>query len=261
MAYMKLEELNKSQIILLTLLTSFVTSIATGIVTVALIEEAPADVTRVVQRVVEHTVETVTPGEQQATVITTEKTVIVKESDLIAESVKKTQSRVLSIVDDAGAFVTLGTLVSTNGLIVADVSTLADGKTYSIQVGDTAMPLKVLGADGGVALLQFTGDAVKTDKVVLADASPSLGQTVFTFVGEKAGGIAQGIVARVTDTAITTDISAGSVTAGAPIFTVDGQLAGISAQTSRDVNASAYVPVSVIKALIQKATAPPEPAS
>jgi hypothetical protein len=104
MAYMKLEELNKSQIILLTLLTSFVTSIATGIVTVALIEEAPADVTRVVQRVVEHTVETVTPGEQQATVITTEKTVIVKESDLIAESVKKTQSRVLSIVDDAGAF-------------------------------------------------------------------------------------------------------------------------------------------------------------
>lgn len=253
---MKLEELSKSQIILLTLLTSFVTSIATGIVTVALIEEAPADVTRVVQRVVEHTVETVTPGEQQATVITTEKTVIVKESDLIADSVKKTQSRVLSIVDDAGAFVTLGTLVSTNGLIIADVSTLADGKTYSIQVGETAMPLKVLGADGGVALLQLTGDAVKTDKVPLADASPALGQSVFTFVGEKAGGIAQGIVARVTDAAITTDISAGSVTAGAPIFTVDGLLAGISAQTSRDVNASAYVPVSVIKALIQKVSAP-----
>ena len=38
---MDLEHLNKTQIILLTLLVSFVTSIATGIVTVSLLAQAP----------------------------------------------------------------------------------------------------------------------------------------------------------------------------------------------------------------------------
>lgn len=254
---MKLEELNKSQIVLLTLLTSFVTSIATGIITVALIEEAPADVTRVVQRVVEHTVETVTPGEQQATVITTEKTVIVKESDLIAQAVAQNAPRIVSVQDAKGAFVSLGTLVSTGGLIAVDASTLADGATYSITVGEDAMPLAVVLKESGVALLRFDAESVKTEKVLFADVSPALGQTVFTFVGEKAMGIAQGIVARVTDESITTDISAGSVTAGAPIFNVDGNLVGITTGTSRAINASAYTPVSVIKTLVQKATAPP----
>lgn len=257
MAYMKLEELNKSQIVLLTLLTSFVTSIATGIITVALIEEAPADVTRVVQRVVEHTVETVRPGEQQATVITTEKTVIVKESDLIAEAVSKNASRVVSVRGTDDAFVSLGTLVSTTGLIAVDAAVLADGTTYRIAVGEESMPLAVVAKESGVALLRFDAESVKTEKVLFADASPALGQTVFTFVGEKAMGIAQGIVARVTEESITTDISSGSVTIGAPVFTVDGNLVGITTAASRAINPSAYTPVSVIKTLVQKATAPP----
>lgn len=258
MVYMKLEELNKSQIVLLTLLTSFVTSIATGIITVALIEEAPADVTRVVQRVVEHTVETVAPGEQQATVITTEKTVIVKESDLIAQAVAQNASRVVSVQDAKGAFVSLGTFVSTTGLIAVDASALANDTKYTLQVGEDTLPLKVAADDSSVALLRIDGEGVKTEKVTLADASPALGQTVFTFVGEKALGIAQGIVARVTDESITTDISAGSVTAGAPIFNIDGNLVGITTGASRAINASAYTPVSVIKTLVQKAQAPPD---
>jgi hypothetical protein len=45
---MNLEQLNKTQIILLTLLVSFVTSIATAIATAALIQKAPADITRVI---------------------------------------------------------------------------------------------------------------------------------------------------------------------------------------------------------------------
>lgn len=251
MSYMDLEKLNKSQIVLLTLLTSFVTSIATGIVTVALIEEAPADVTRVVQRVVEHTVETVSPSDQQATVITQEKTIIVKESDLIAQAVAKNKSRVLSVYNASDVFVSLGTLVSDSGtLVLDDASITADG-VYHVRVGEETMLLKLLKKEQGVALFAFAGDAVKTDRVTFVSTAPTLGHTVFTFVGEEALGIAQGIVARITDTALTTDISAGSITPGAPLFTVDGELAGITTVTSREKNPSAFVPAAVIATLLE----------
>ena len=81
-----MEELNKTQIVLLTLLVSFVTSIATGIATVSLMEQAPEDVTRIINRVVERTVETVTPI-QGASVITKERTVVIREEDAITETI------------------------------------------------------------------------------------------------------------------------------------------------------------------------------
>ena len=88
MRAMDIEHLSKSQIILLTLLVSFVTSIATGIVTVSLMEQAPPSISQSVNRIVERTVEKVVPGSQTASVITREKTVVVKESELIPQAVE-----------------------------------------------------------------------------------------------------------------------------------------------------------------------------
>jgi hypothetical protein len=77
-----MEDLNKNQIVLLTVLISFVTSIATGIMTVSLLQEAPIEVTKNINRIVEKTIETVTP----ATILTPSQkeitTVIVKEEML-----------------------------------------------------------------------------------------------------------------------------------------------------------------------------------
>ena len=85
---MDIEHLSKSQIVLLTLLVSFVTSIATGIVTVSLMDQAPPAIAQTVNRIVERTVEKAVPlGQAASTVVTTEKTVVVKESDLIVQAV------------------------------------------------------------------------------------------------------------------------------------------------------------------------------
>lgn len=60
---MDLKDLNKSQLILLAILLSFVTSIATGITTVTLMEEAPKTITIPINRVVRETVEKIVPAD------------------------------------------------------------------------------------------------------------------------------------------------------------------------------------------------------
>src|SRR3954465_6372606 len=59
---MNMEELTKSQIVLLTLLVSFVTSIATGIVTISLLDQAPPEITQSVSRIIRETVESAVPA-------------------------------------------------------------------------------------------------------------------------------------------------------------------------------------------------------
>ncbi len=59
---MDVQDLNKSQLIMLAVLLSFVTSIATGITTVTLMQQAPDSVTVPITQVVRETVEKVVPA-------------------------------------------------------------------------------------------------------------------------------------------------------------------------------------------------------
>src|SRR3989338_1284698 len=91
-----MENLTKQQIILLTLLVSFVTYIATGIVTVALMNQAPVGVVQTINRVVERTIETVTsPPKETKTIV--KETVIVNPEDQIVSAVEKTSKSVVRI--------------------------------------------------------------------------------------------------------------------------------------------------------------------
>jgi len=259
---MDLEHLNKSQIVLLTMLVSFVTSIATGIVTVSLIEEAPADVTRVVQRVVERTVEQVAPAEaQQATVITREKTVIVKESDLIAAAIAENKARVVSIVDAAtGAFVSLGVFIDETGTLATDASALQKGGGYAVDVGaEEFIPAKVTyeGGARGVALLKIEAGNAGVVAIVPTELSVQLGQTLVAFVG--GGSITQGIATELGEAGyISTSISGVKIAPGAPLINVDGEVVGLSTGVSRKVGGGVFAPIRAVLAALNPVEEAPQ---
>lgn len=77
---MDVKDLNKSQLILLAILLSFVTSIATGITTVTLMQQAPASFTVPVTRIVRETVEKIVPAESTKT-----QTLSAEEKKLLAD--------------------------------------------------------------------------------------------------------------------------------------------------------------------------------
>src|SRR3990167_10920392 len=96
--------MSKHQIVLLAFLVGFVTSIATGIVTVSLMDQAPPSITRTINQIVERTVEKVVPaavpasqGAAAATVIK-ETTVVVKNDDLVAQSIAGVQKGIVRII-------------------------------------------------------------------------------------------------------------------------------------------------------------------
>ena len=86
-----MENLTKTQLILLVLLVSFVTSLVTGIVSVTLVNQAPAQVTQTINRVIERvTVGQDKPSGGEALVITSE--------DLITKLVSDTLPAVASVI-------------------------------------------------------------------------------------------------------------------------------------------------------------------
>lgn len=267
-----MEDLNKNQIILLVLLISFVTSIATGIMTTSLLQQAPLEVTRNINRVVEKTIETVipatvtTPGQKEVV------TVVVKEEDLIVDSINKNLKSIVRIKEKDGVTGTvslygMGMVMTKDGVIAADRKTFASGNVYTVVMSDEKeFPLTIIGLDKQTNFILFKanqGDKV-TEKTayafspaVLSDADPKLGQTVIALGGEDTNIV---IVGRITSldvkdsgvgtssikylSGINTDLSTKDLVGGSPAFNLSGDLVGF--RLSDDASKT-FVPVSILK--------------
>lgn len=276
---MDIEQLTKAQIVLLTLLVSFITSIATGIVTVALMDQAPAGVTQTINRVVERTVERVVPeggevlsGAAAGTTVK-EVTVVVKENDLITQAIEKNSAALVRInrqdtraPDGVGAYVGIGFFTRADGIVATDATLLLPRGTYTITTNSgihhiaRVIPETV---KGPVALLRLEGltDGETFPAVASADLKNiKLGQTVISLAGESRTSVAVGVVTDVevtsaTETAaagvarVRTDIADNRVSYGSPLFNMFGEVIGVHTASSQTPGVVSYLPLSVLPAV------------
>lgn len=269
-----MENLTKQQIILLTLLVSFVTSIATGIVTVALMNQAPVGVVQTINRVVEKTIETVTTPTKEIQTIVKE-TVTVNPDDQIVSAVEKTSKSVVRIYrtnadpssgSNSMVFVGLGAVVTDDGVVTTDNSLILDSGKYFIATlgGDKLLELTIVKATPGeqIALLKISDyekNSSLFSKVPLSTGDLKLGQAVIYIGGETKNTISTGIVSSMsvkeikladnsTSTPASTKISSietslsSNFISGGLLLNLSGELVGIKSTYMDSSKTSFFAP-------------------
>ena len=264
---MDLEKLNKSQIVLLTLLVSFITSIATGIVTVALMEQAPQAITQTVNRIVERTIEKVSPSNQVAAASTVTEPVV-RESDLIAKAIERVSPSVVRLFapgkDEAGKdiqlFIGLALVTDAKGILIADAGT-PDGNLTALRSDNVEVPVTVIERPKEANMIRLqaattTGeknDPVKWIPVSLSSKATALGKSVIAIAGHTSTRIAQGIVTGFSEGEkdnqgryVETNIAADLFAAGSPLMDVEGDIIGIATRTSRGASPGGFLASTAI---------------
>lgn len=233
-----MEDLTKTQIVLLTLLVSFITSIATGIITTSLLSQAPQNVTQTIDRVVERTIEKVVPAPTGSGAV--REVTIVKEGDAIVSSIEASSKALVRIKSPAGAdgiqeFYALGVVVSRQGHILTDRRNINQTGPYTIVFPDgsvgAATVLKVSDTGSMVLMKLVDNDPHlrNLSAVSLSKADPKLGQTVIAMQGVEKNSVGVGRVLSI-DAAVGaayTDINPMSETQGGPLLNLQGELVGL----------------------------------
>jgi len=264
-----MEELNKNQLILLVLLISFVTSIGTGIMTVSLLMEAPVEVTNTINRVVERTIESVGPvqtivmGGQKETQI---QTVVVKEEDQVISAIEKNTKSVVRIRErnttvDVDNLYGLGIVVSKEGIIATDKKIISEVMQYLAVMSDgTEIPLVSFFADKKSTIGFFKAKPVGIytfSPVVFSSGDPKLGQSAVVIGGNTTNAISIGRVTLLSTkdidvvvgtkyvSSFTADIGPMDTVYGGPVFSLSGELLGLS--ISAFSSSKIYIPAALVK--------------
>lgn len=272
-----MEDLNKNQIVLLTLLVSFVTSIATGIMTVSLLSVAPVEITRNINSIVEKTIEKVTPANplSPSKEVTT---VIVKEEDSITNAINQNLKSIVRIEEKDGilsgtSFYGIGLVVNKDGSMITNRKTITSGNVYTAVMSDgTELKLIPMGVDKKTDSLVFKANPAEVAKTasssptktpyvfvpaVFAPGEPRLGQTVIGLGGDTLNAVAVGRIVSLqmketgvgTTTTqylanIDTDLSTKDLVEGSPVFNISGEIVGMKL-TSETVRS--FIPASILK--------------
>jgi hypothetical protein len=247
---MDIKELNKTQLILLAVLLSFVTSIATGITTVTLMQQAPKSVTVPINRVVDQTIEKI----QQVEGKTVTQTVVVKEEDLVVDAIAKNKSAVFSITKEAqnADYTTsevsagMGFAVSADGTIVADATLVPGSGTYYVKNDSGKFKADFISTDkAGFSFLKI-GDPVNgTDKAVFT--VPDSGDVTQMKVGQQVLQVGDTVTSSIfeglnSDGSLKLNVSKEN--AGALVLDLNGEALGVA--LSPDNASGSFVSIQTI---------------
>ena len=231
---MDIKDLNKSQLILLAVLLSFVTSIATGITTVTLMQQAPASFTAPVNRIVQQTIEKI----QQVEGKTTVQTVVIKEEDLVVDAIAKNKSALFSITKEAqdASFNTVevsagrGFAVSADGIIVVDASFVPDKGIYYVKNDSGKFKADFMSTDkAGFSFLKVGAPLDNKNKLVLTVPAfgdlnkMKIGQQVLVVGNNVASSIFEGLNANKN-----IDLNVSKSNVGGLVLNLDGEALGIA---------------------------------
>jgi S1-C subfamily serine protease len=226
---MDVKDLNKSQLILLAILLSFITSIATGIVTVTLMQQMPTSVTEPINRVVKQTVEKIVQVEGKP------QTVVIKEEDLVVDAIAKNESAVFSItkngLDENGNTVEIsagkGFIVSNDGILVADAVMVPNSGIYFVKNNSGKFKADFVSSDlKGFSFLKIGAPLDEKNKLVYT--LPTFGDLSKMKVGQKILVLGNIISSFIYDGSPDLKISLTKGNAGGLVVGLDGNALGMS---------------------------------
>lgn len=228
---MDIKDLNKSQLILLAVLLSFVTSIATGITTVTLMQQAPASFTVPVNRVVQQTIEKI----QQVEGKTTVQTVIIKEEDLVVDAIAKNITAVFTVskevLDIEGKTIEVsagrGFTVFTDGIVVVDGTLVPDQEIYYLKNNSGKFKADFISAEkAGFSFLKIGAPLDEKNKI--AFAVPAFGDLDKMKTGQKIIVLGSTISSSIYEGSSKINITVTKSNAGGLVLNLDGEALGIA---------------------------------
>jgi hypothetical protein len=230
---MNIEDLTKTQLLLLTILVNFVTAIATCVLTVSLLDEAPLTVTQTVNRIVERTVETAAltplPTLPSFPIKETSPAPVVRDEDLLKAAIRADVSRRVAIHKGATTtpIIAFGTYLpdkrsvvtaTAGGLPKEATIVFADGSTAEASLARPGATLTIYGFADAAALPSTTQPAL----VPAADLSQ--GMTVVALSSERAA--ITGIISLVDVTGIRANVT--GIPPGGALVDTSGNVVGIA---------------------------------
>jgi S1-C subfamily serine protease len=254
-----MEHLTKQQIVLLTLLVSFMTSIATGIVTVSLINQAPAGTTNTVERIIQDTVASALPSSNLAAVGQPGSS----SGGSLTTSIDTISKSIVKVGEYAGDTPVsgLGVVVNARGTVMTDKSVIAglnnDGITYPNGKSYRAVVIQ-LQTNGDLVFLDPVVSASNATSTIFVPASigtfPKLGEAVASLGGSNADTLGVGVVDQIitagassTPTAISTTIDSSKVLTGSPLFDLSGAVIGIQTSSLSSKSGTEFYPITPVK--------------
>lgn len=276
-----MNDLNAQQIVLLCLLVSFVSSVATGITTVSLLDQSPQPVSQTINRVVERTIEKVvdpvvdTVKNETRPVERVVETVVVNQEDLTVDAVSKNEKSLVRIYghDRFGKrfFAGLGVVFSNDGRIITSASVADLSNTFEADYTEGNFKLNVVGAPSqGIAVFSPTNtqEGQTFSSATFGNSQNlKLAQSVISLSGQNTNTVSTGIITglessegaitnlqtssstnpTVTISVINTSISPETITRGAMLMNLKGEIVGL--RVAGAINGS-YIPSNIIKSII-----------